>query len=89
LPAAVEVWRGLIFVHPQPDLAEPLRSFLADFPSFLDEYSEPYEDLHEICRVVFDEPTNWKILVENYVEDYHFGYVHPHESPHFFTPDLA
>jgi phenylpropionate dioxygenase-like ring-hydroxylating dioxygenase large terminal subunit len=75
-PASVAVWRGFVFVNPDPD-AEPLLSYLADFPAFLDQHHEPYEDLVEIATFRFDEPVNWKLLVENYVEDYHFGFVHP------------
>jgi len=76
-PATVELWRGWVFVHPSPPLAVPLGDALAGFPAFLDQYAERYEELREVARVSFDEAVNWKIIVENYVEDYHFGYVHP------------
>ncbi len=74
--AAVDSWRGFIFVNPTPN-APPLLDYLADFPDFLNQYEESYEELKEVVTYVFDEPVNWKILVENYVEDYHFGMVHP------------
>jgi phenylpropionate dioxygenase-like ring-hydroxylating dioxygenase large terminal subunit len=75
-PAAVEQWRGFVFANPDPD-AEPLTEYLAGFPAFLDGYGHRYEDLRQIACFRYDEQVNWKILVENYVEDYHFGFVHP------------
>lgn len=72
-PVRVETWRGLIFVNPDlaaaplADLVAPLdRRWAADQSAF------PLVETrtHEIrC--------NWKAYVENYLEGYHIGMVHP------------
>jgi phenylpropionate dioxygenase-like ring-hydroxylating dioxygenase large terminal subunit len=72
----VQQWRGLLFVtlsDSAPDLVESLR----DFPAYLQGYEESFEDLELVTTVSFDEAVNWKVIVENYVEDYHFSFVHP------------
>ncbi|RII79661.1 aromatic ring-hydroxylating oxygenase subunit alpha [Pseudomonas monteilii] len=75
-PASVEVWRGLVFASGVEN-AEPLNRWLEGYTEYLDGYEFPYEEMREVARFTFDENVNWKILVENYVEDYHFAYVHP------------
>ncbi|WP_449431392.1 aromatic ring-hydroxylating oxygenase subunit alpha [Pseudomonas putida] len=75
-PASVDSWRGFVFVNPVQNCT-PLKTWLANYDSYLNQYEFRYEDMIEIDRFVFDEAVNWKILVENYVEDYHFAYVHP------------
>lgn len=81
-PARVETWGGFIFVNPDPD-GESLTDYLAGFPAYLEHYPQPWDALREVMRWTYDEPVNWKFVVENYVEDYHFATVHP-ESLNFF-----
>jgi phenylpropionate dioxygenase-like ring-hydroxylating dioxygenase large terminal subunit len=75
-PASVDIWRGFVFVNPLAD-APPLLAHLGEFVDFLGGYSQPLEDLRLVTTVTFDEAVNWKIVVENYVEDYHFTFLHP------------
>lgn len=73
--ARVDTWGGFVFVNPNPD-SESLEAYLAAFPTFLEQYEYSYEELREIARWSYEEPINWKLFVENYVEDYHFSFVH-------------
>ncbi len=75
-PVSVEVWRGFVFANASEN-AKPLKQWLKGYIDYLGDYEFPYEEMRQIARFKFDEPVNWKILVENYVEDYHFAYVHP------------
>ena len=73
-PAAVGVWRGLLFVSvdpAEPDLATwlgPLADRSAAYPM------EAFEVTH---RSSHDLAANWKVYAENYQEGYHIPLVHP------------
>ncbi|MFI6299149.1 aromatic ring-hydroxylating dioxygenase subunit alpha [Nonomuraea sp. NPDC050790] len=73
-PAAVALWRGLVFVHPDPD-PEPLADWLGD----LTERVAPY-DPERLAEIVpaqrYDLRCNWKVFMENALDNYHLGYVH-------------
>lgn len=74
--AAVKVWKGFIFVNPSTE-CEEFEEWIGDYGEYLDGCQIDYEELEEVSRFTFDEQINWKLIVENYVEDYHFAYVHP------------
>lgn len=82
LPAQVDSWGGFIFVNPQTE-GESLTSYLAGFIDYLQQYNQPWEDLREVARWSYEESINWKFIVENYAEDYHFSTAHP-QSLAFF-----
>ncbi|WP_170450212.1 aromatic ring-hydroxylating oxygenase subunit alpha [Ruegeria arenilitoris] len=74
-PASVDLWRGMIFVHPDPQapsLAEwfgPVDPLLGPHkPEELVEYSE--------ARQSYEIRANWKIVVENYIDVYHLSHLH-------------
>jgi choline monooxygenase len=71
--ASVEVWKGMVFVHPDPE-AEPLASWLGDFP----EAMGPYEPLELVSggREVFEVKANWKLFTENHIDGYHLWHLH-------------
>lgn len=75
IPVRCEVWKGFVFVSLKDDI-EPLSEYLYEFDDYLKECDYKTEDLHLIETVSFLENINWKIIVENYVEDYHFSFVH-------------
>lgn len=74
-PASVDVWRGMLFVHPEPNA-----------PSIIDYFGkiEPYLSEHDVDSLVeYPEYTvteeinaNWKIVVENYIDHYHLARLH-------------
>jgi phenylpropionate dioxygenase-like ring-hydroxylating dioxygenase large terminal subunit len=73
--AAVEVWAGLIFVHLDPNPRQPLHEALGVPPEGLLEL-EP-ENMKEIRRDRLTIHSNWKTLLENYLECYHCAASHP------------
>ncbi len=75
IPASVDVWRGMIFVHPEPD-AGSIMEWFGDV--------EPYLGPHRVAELVeYKEAAtetvihaNWKIVVENYIDHYHLSHLH-------------
>lgn len=76
----VQLWKGFIYTNLNPD-AQPF-----DHPE-LDAMLAPYET--NAFRLVHveeeDWKTNWKCLVENFMEGYHLSVVHP-QTLHEYTP---
>ncbi|MFI6499556.1 aromatic ring-hydroxylating dioxygenase subunit alpha [Nonomuraea typhae] len=72
-PASAAVWRGLVFVHPDPD-PEPLDDWLGDLPGRM----APYDPLRlvQVAADVHHVKANWKVFMENALDNYHLGYVH-------------
>ncbi|XGV97523.1 MAG: aromatic ring-hydroxylating dioxygenase subunit alpha [Leptolyngbya sp. BL-A-14] len=75
LEGRVATWGGFIFIHPEP-YGESLPEYLAEFPAYLEQYEQPWEDLREVDRWSYTEPANWKFPIENYLECYHLPVVH-------------
>ncbi|MEX1154201.1 aromatic ring-hydroxylating dioxygenase subunit alpha [Parvibaculum sp.] len=71
---ACEVWNGFIFVN-LDGRAAPLGLSLAP----LSEELAPWkmDELEIVGRVVFEQPYNWKVLVDNFMEAYHHFAIHP------------
>ena len=72
-PASVVAWRNLVFVHPEPD-AEPWEDWLAGLAEKLGPHDP--EELVEIARVRYRTRANWKIVIENFIDGYHFSHLH-------------
>ena len=74
-PCAVDVWRGMIFVHPDPGCGG-----LMDWFGGLDEHMAPYDpaELVEYPEVRLTETirANWKIVAENFMDGYHLSHLH-------------
>jgi phenylpropionate dioxygenase-like ring-hydroxylating dioxygenase large terminal subunit len=71
-PVSVATWARFVFVHPDPgapplDLG-PLAAAMDPFP--VDRYELAVREEHE-------RAFNWKVLVENYSENFHTPFVHP------------
>jgi Rieske 2Fe-2S family protein len=73
-PAGVAQWRNLVFVHPDPE-AEPFDEWLAGFGDQVGPHR--IEDLVEVSDVRYRVNANWKIVIENFIDGYHFFYLHP------------
>ena len=76
---------GLIWVVDNPDASVDLDEWLgADFAASL-----AAAQLGEFVCVhsgSFDEPVNWKLLQDAFLDGYHIQFVHPHSAaPHFYT----
>ncbi|MBY6262732.1 aromatic ring-hydroxylating dioxygenase subunit alpha [Azospirillum sp. 412522] len=77
-----EIWNGFIYANLDPD-ARPLTPRLGQLAALLGNYDTAG------MRIVrsFEEEwrTNWKCLVENFMEAYHLSVVHP-QTLHPYTP---
>ena len=83
LPAFnVEIWNNFIFVNLDGN-AEPLAPKLSGLQSLMKNYH------HEMRHLVFSEEmvwdTNWKNMVENFIEGYHLSATHP-QTLHPISP---
>ena len=73
--ASVDLWRGMLWVHPQPDAGSIMEWFGEIEPRLgphqvdqLPEYAE--------ARTTYEIKANWKIVVENYIDVYHLAHLH-------------
>lgn len=80
LPAAVETWKGMVFVHTDPQ-AVPLASWFAG----LEERLSPHkpQELREAAVHRYIIRANWKVFVENYLDGYHLRYLHRHSASEY------
>jgi len=77
IPASVDLWRGMLFVHPDPPEKAP---FLAEWFGQVEPHLGPHqvENLVEYpeARTIYEIKANWKIVVENYIDVYHLAHLH-------------
>ena len=74
-PIELEVWMGLVFVRfraGEPAVAERMAPYAAELAHYRIEQMVPLGELWHR-----DLDIDWKNVVENYVEDYHFPMGHP------------
>jgi Rieske 2Fe-2S family protein len=74
-PASVDLWRGMVFVHPDPD-AGSIMEWFGDIEPKLGPHK--VEELPEYpeARTTYEIKANWKIVVENYIDVYHLSHLH-------------
>ncbi len=74
-PASVGVWRGMLWVHPEPDAAPVNEWFGAVEPDLgphrVDELVERKQFRTE--QII---EANWKVVVENFIDGYHLKHLH-------------
>ncbi len=73
LPVKLETWGGFLFVNFDPASA-PLLSVLGDLPKLMRNYK--MEELVCTRRQNYEVLCNWKVYVENAMEEYHTPTVH-------------
>ena len=73
--ALVDIWKGMLFVHPDPNAGSIVEWFGAvdggvgpHEPEKLREYPK--------ARTRYEVAANWKIVVENYIDVYHLSHLH-------------
>lgn len=71
-PVGLAVWRRWVFVHVEPGAAAPEFGPLAEA---IDGY--PVGAMRLVLAESHERPFNWKVLLENYSENYHTPFVHP------------
>jgi Rieske 2Fe-2S family protein len=72
-PAALEIWEGMVFVHPDPD-ARPLGDTLGQLPAYLGSHRPGL--LQQAAHQRIEARCNWKLFVENHIDVYHLWYLH-------------
>lgn len=73
LPLRLESWAGFLFVNFDHE-AEPLIHYLGNLPERFQSYR--FEDFVCVRRKEYDLACNWKVYLENAMEDYHTPVVH-------------
>ena len=86
LSGQVDSWGGFIFVNPNSS-GESLTEYLGSYPDYLSGYSQPWEELREVASWLYEEPINWKLMIENCIEDYHFPIVHKESLSSLFDAE--
>lgn len=76
----MQLWQGFIYVNLDPN-AEPLP--IPPLDALLANYDSASFRIAHVAQEVWN--TNWKCLVENFMEGYHLSVVHP-ETLHGYTP---
>ncbi|WP_371170836.1 aromatic ring-hydroxylating oxygenase subunit alpha [Aliiroseovarius sp. 2305UL8-7] len=74
-PAKVDIWKSMIFVHPDPDAPS-----ITDWFGPVEPHIGPHvpEDLveYEELNNSYEIKANWKVVVENYIDVYHLSHLH-------------
>jgi choline monooxygenase len=73
IPVKLETWGGFLFVNFDPR-SGPLRDYLGDLYEKCESYR--LEELVITRRQTWELGCNWKLFVENAMEEYHIGTVH-------------
>jgi phenylpropionate dioxygenase-like ring-hydroxylating dioxygenase large terminal subunit len=73
VPIKLETWGGFVFVNFDPQ-SSSLAEYLSDLPGHLSSYG--LDDLVCVRRKEYELACNWKIFVENAMEEYHIATVH-------------
>lgn len=74
-PASVDLWRGMLFVHPNPHAGSIVNWFGGVEPHLGPHRIEELVEYPE-ARVEYEIKANWKIVVENYIDVYHLAHLH-------------
>lgn len=74
-PVRVEEFCGFVFVNLDPD-AKPFSEQAGGLEAELREYCPNIDDLVYAHRHTYDVDSNWKVLIENFLECYHCGVAH-------------
>lgn len=73
LPVRLSIWAGFVFVCFSDDTTD-LYTWLGDLPrTFL---SYRFDEFEVVRRIHYDLDCNWKLYIENAMEDYHTPTVH-------------
>lgn len=74
-PASVDLWRGMLFVHPDPAAGSIVEWFGEIEPKLGPHRVEELVEYPE-GRVEYEIAANWKIVVDNYIDVYHLAHLH-------------
>ena len=74
-PAAVDRWRGMLWVHPDAG-AGSIMDWFSEVEPLLGPHRVDELVEHPKWRTSTDIAANWKIVVENYIDGYHLPHLH-------------
>lgn len=74
-PASVDIWRSMIFVHPDPDAGAIINWFGAVESHLGSHNIEGFVEYPDTASS-YHINANWKIVVENYIDVYHLSHLH-------------
>lgn len=74
-PAAVDRWRGMLWVHPEPDTCS-ITEWFGDIEPHLGPHQVDNLIEYPDARTTLEIKANWKIVVENYIDVYHLSHLH-------------
>jgi len=88
IPLRLEIFGCFIFINFDGN-AEPLIDYLGDFPEIMGSYG--LENLKLVRKLEHEVDCNWKVHIENAMEEYHLPMVHqatlnPKEMEHSAAP---
>ena len=69
----LETWDGFVFINFDPE-SRPLLEYLGALPDSLGSYD--FADMVTVRRKEYDLACNWKLFIENAMEEYHTPTVH-------------
>jgi len=78
-PLALGTWGGWVFVHMQPDKAEPLQEYLRPLVHPFRNYR--FEDFAPVWHRTVKLPCNWKVALDVFIEGYHATTAHRQFNP--------
>jgi phenylpropionate dioxygenase-like ring-hydroxylating dioxygenase large terminal subunit len=73
---SVDTWGPFVFVNPDLD-APPLAEALGRLPEIVAQSGLDLDGLRFHSHVPWEQPVNWKVALENYLECYHCPVAHP------------
>jgi phenylpropionate dioxygenase-like ring-hydroxylating dioxygenase large terminal subunit len=76
LPVAIDTWGPFVFVNPDLE-APPLQEALGSLPETVGRSGLELDGLRFHSHVPWEQPVNWKVALENYLECYHCPVAHP------------
>ena len=85
--ASVEAWRGMLFVHPDPN-AQPLLEWFDGVWNYLGPHKPENLVEYEGTKTEHMINANWKIVAENYIDVYHLSHLHS-ETLNMYQHDKA
>lgn len=74
-PASVDIWRGMLFVHPDPD-AGSIMTWFGEIEPHLGPHRPEQLIEYAEARQSYEIKANWKIVVENFIDVYHLSHLH-------------
>lgn len=73
--ASVDLWRGMLWVHPDAD-AGSIMDWFGDIEPHLGPHQVDALPEYTEARTTYEIRANWKIVVENYIDVYHLAHLH-------------